>query len=409
MSQTPRDLAAEVARSGRLSPLDAATLGRSLARQLSQGHRIGAVYGVLSPFAVQVRQTQPRQGGAADYRLANPDDQREAPIDPMCRAPELASGAKQTAASDVFALGAVVLQATTGRRGSLAAGLPLNGPQSVPDPLWQVLVQLTQTDPRYRPTADQAESMFASAYAEMRDTGVGAPPPQVLPYEEARESSRVAPVIVLLLILAIVAAVAYFAIRQLVGDDDGDSLAPTSTPTTEQTTATDEPAPEPDEDEGDAGEPAEGEPPTGAEYSGQTILPNGDEAAFVMPSGNVWCWMVGDGDTSWVTCSIAEKSFTAEGDDPNCPDANAVSMVDSEAQWVCVDEVALPQAAEGQAAASWLPEDGNLFDDQYAVLEYDYTIELGALSCTSASSGISCVNSDTGHSFTLAREVFEFN
>lgn len=421
MSQTPRDLAAELARSGRLTPLEAALLGRSLSRQLAQGHRIGAVYGVLSPFAVRVHPAAARGGSSrsTEYRLANPEEQREAPSDPMCRAPELAAGAAPSAASDVFALGAVVLQATTGRRGSLSAGLPVSGPRSVPDPLWQVLVQLTQPDPQYRPSVEEAESMFAGAYAEMRDMGVGVPAPDVLPYQEHRESSRAAPIVVLVLILAVVAGIGYYAVRELVGDNDDEVAASTDAPDTETQTGTQEPNPEPEptgestptETETETESETEGEdtPTDGAEYDGDTILPNADEAAFVMPSGNVWCRMFADDSNAWVTCSITEKSYVGESDDPQCDDGNAITMVDSGPSWTCTDGGPLPDAEQGDIAASWLPEDGTVFDGQYAALDYDATIELGPLSCTSRTDGLTCSNADSGSSFTLAREAFEFN
>lgn len=422
MTPPPQDLSAELAGSGRLGPAQSAALGRSLARQLNHGHRIGAVYGQLSPFAVRV---QTDQSGRKVYRLADPQDLQGAPSDPMCVAPEVAAAGRQSTASDVFALGAVILQAVTGRRGALSAGLPLEGPRSVPPVLWQVLVELTQPNPAYRPNAERAEAMFAGALEELRHAPPPAAAPPALAYEETRETSRAVPIVVLTLIFALVVGVGYYAVQSLRSDPDttasesdvdptptGADDAPTD-PVTEaappaETTPADETEDETDtetETETDDG------PTEGAEYSGRTITAHGDEAAFAMPSANVWCSLNDSGSEPVIACTILEKDYEADaGNDPGCTDGNTVTMSGGDGpRWVCSANSALGLSRSGNPAASWFPEDGDLLEGTYAVLDYDYTLRVGPLSCTSRTTGVTCANDDSGHRFVLARGEFDFD
>lgn len=108
-----------------------------VARAIATAHHVGIVHGRLDPWAIHV--------GASDRPrieltgLATRSDGH--PWSRRCRAPEIVDGAEPDAASDVFAIGAMLeIFAITARR-------------EVPEGARAVIAEATAADPEERPTA----------------------------------------------------------------------------------------------------------------------------------------------------------------------------------------------------------------------------------------------------------------
>lgn len=145
-----------------------------------------------------------------------------------------------------------------------------------------------------------------------------------------------------------------------------------------------------------------------------TILTTGDQASFVMPSGNIQCVM----RPGSAICQIASKQFDpAKGDmDPNAlggctpESADAVTVIDDEAAtWGCTSETIRGQAAlelGGWWAADDIGDTENVDGTDLAVLSYGQSLQLGQMLCVSESTGISCRDLNSSAGFTLAREDY---
>ena len=152
-----------------------------------------------------------------------------------------------------------------------------------------------------------------------------------------------------------------------------------------------------------------------ASGGGGSVTVDADQAAFVLPSGNIACSVTAAG----AVCQIEEKSFTPSPDhlsDANLAGcsaeaADAMRLAEGRGAWTCVPEPLAGQAdvttggwwAE-QVDAETTEEDGATL----AVLPYGWTLTVGGTSCTSAESGVSCVSNDLGRSFTLASSTYNY-
>ena len=145
-----------------------------------------------------------------------------------------------------------------------------------------------------------------------------------------------------------------------------------------------------------------------------TILVGGDQASFVMPSGNIQCVM----RAASVVCQIAEKDFEPVEDDLN-PDALGDCGVDtadavtvlagSRATWGCTSETIRGQAALGLGgwwAADGVGETEEIQGTDLAVLAYDSSLQVGSMLCRSSLTDVTCRDLDSTHGFTLAREAY---
>jgi hypothetical protein len=110
----------------------------------------------------------------------------------------------------------------------------------------------------------------------------------------------------------------------------------------------------------------------------------GSNAYFDSPSQNIECAMVDDGTDS-ATCVIVRYYWDEPG--PDCNNG-AIVQIDSYGTSSFV----------GCAASPVYPND--------RVLPYGYTLTNGRFTCTSADTGVSCTDRDTGTGFTLSREAF---
>lgn len=152
-----------------------------------------------------------------------------------------------------------------------------------------------------------------------------------------------------------------------------------------------------------------------ASGGGGSVTVDADQAAFVLPSGNIACTVTAAG----AVCQIEDKSFTPSPDhlsDANlagctADEADAMRLAAGRGAWTCVPEP-LAQQANVTAGGWWaeqvdtetIEEDGATL----AVLPYGWTLTVGATSCTSAESGVSCVSNDLGRSFTLASSTYNY-
>lgn len=160
---------------------------------------------------------------------------------------------------------------------------------------------------------------------------------------------------------------------------------------------------------------AEAEPRSVQIAGDDTILITGDQASFVMPSGNIQCVLrVGS-----AVCQIANKTFEPAAKDMSdqvlgdctADNADAITALEGQAAaWTCTSETIRGQAAIG--LGGWWAADGvgtteNVEGTDLAVLNYGQKMQLGAILCSSESTGISCRDTTGTAGFSLARESYQ--
>jgi hypothetical protein len=109
-----------------------------------------------------------------------------------------------------------------------------------------------------------------------------------------------------------------------------------------------------------------------------------DLTGFVSPTGNVSCMI----DPSWARCDIIDRDWSPPPRPADCEFdyAHGISLApDEQAQFVCAGDTAFG------------PDD---------VLPYGEAITAGVLRCESAQSGIACRDVQTGHGFSISRELY---
>lgn len=109
---------------------------------------------------------------------------------------------------------------------------------------------------------------------------------------------------------------------------------------------------------------------------------------FVSPSGNIGCAMT----RKSVRCDV--KSHTYEDPEPPA-DCQELEYGDS-------------ITLNGDSAATWTCHGDTVFGTD-ADLPYGASITVGSFTCDSSEAGVTCSNTDSGHSFMLARERYELN
>ena len=288
------DLTARLRRAGRLAPTEAARIGLDVARALGVAHIRGIVHRDVKPGNILLA----RDGRAmvTDFGIARLSADAEGSIPGTTLgsvhyfSPEQAMGATTTAASDVYSLGLVLYEALTGRRAwsgettallaSSRIGAAAPSPRAVrpelPAALDAIVVRALDADPgrRYpngnamataleqvvsRPdpgsptvatdtaalaagaalaTAGTASGHPASTGGRMPPTGpVVGPPRARAPLAAVRRAppAIAAPLIVLLVVLAVVAGA--LGVAMMSGGDTGLAAiaSPTATPTASPT------------------------------------------------------------------------------------------------------------------------------------------------------------------------------
>ena len=169
--------------------------------------------------------------------------------------------------------------------------------------------------------------------------------------------------------------------------------------------------------EDDAAQPSESGAADGGTVevaSDGTVLVGGDQASFVMPSGNIQCVM----RSASVVCQIADKDFQPAEDDLNpealgecgVETADAVTVLaGGRATWGCTSETIRGQAAldlGGWWASEGVGETEEIEGTDLAVLAYDSSLQVGSMLCRSSLTDVTCRHLDSSHGFTLAREAY---
>lgn len=159
----------------RLSFSEIGRIGAQVADALARGHAQGDPHGAISPDCVMLD----REGRA---RLVGPATQR---LEEPYLSPEQVRGEPAGPATDVYALGLVLLEAATGHQvypGNTPAAAEARlyhqpmVPNDVPGPLARALLAMTETDPASRPGAARSAEMLAGMPAAGAPVGAPIPP-----------------------------------------------------------------------------------------------------------------------------------------------------------------------------------------------------------------------------------------
>lgn len=133
----------------------------------------------------------------------------------------------------------------------------------------------------------------------------------------------------------------------------------------------------------DPGQEEEAEPePEEAEPALQPPDDAVSEAAFVTPSGNIWCEI--DGDTA--SCTIGSHSYSVPDQPCDGPYGRVLQVTEDEATLPCLSEEPATSAPDS------LPE-----------LDYGESTVVNDFWCTSEESGITCYSVMSGRGFSVAR------
>lgn len=142
-----------------------------------------------------------------------------------------------------------------------------------------------------------------------------------------------------------------------------------------------------------------------------SIVPAGQQVAFVDPTGSTACLI----DGASVTCEVTSPEWTppepapkdCAGKDAAGKDvASTVLLRDGQPGYGCADGAAFREAANG-AEATWLRRgsDPVIRDPQHGELSglaYGRAISNGSASCSVALAGVTCVDVLTGRGFTVS-------
>lgn len=360
-----RPLSDELAWRGGLDPVRATRIGLQLLAVLDSAHRAGIVHGDISPARVLLRSDGEVVLSGFGHVGAEPSRQVS---DPAYASPEQARGTGACAASDMWALGAVLFAMVEGRpphrsRDSPEETLRVVREEPVPPPpnagpLVQVIHGLLRDDPKERLTAPVVRKALERILNEGEPVAIHAAPrlPWLRTTYEAwfpsarrgaggagdgrgreglgREGRRAGPfaLAVATLVLGTVASVLALATTSgLTGGDDrpSDSSSPSAPPTggAAPSLPREEPPPSASDTPGPPGSSAPGQPPPssstpppagsgGGAYPGPDDPPPSGFYRFTSEAGGFSI----DLPKGWKQVSSGSRfhiKFAAEGDDRN--------------------------------------------------------------------------------------------
>lgn len=110
-----------------------------------------------------------------------------------------------------------------------------------------------------------------------------------------------------------------------------------------------------------------------------------DEHTFASPTGNITCRM----DRRYVSCDVAQYSWSlTAADTASCGEAAlaGLNLTDGAARFDCRTDVLVP--------------------DPQRVLGYGQSVTVGRITCSSASTGMTCRNRRDGHGFFVSRQRY---
>ena len=131
-------------------------------------------------------------------------------------------------------------------------------------------------------------------------------------------------------------------------------------------------------------------------------------ASFASPTGHIVCLM-GSGS---VRCEFhGTKTWSAPWPDGCELDWDSALAVDDQVVGVCAGDTIMGFAAPGQDATAWWHAGGPTVtipeaSMTLAVLPYGTALAVGHMRCDSATTGVTCRNTSTGHGFTMSREAY---
>lgn len=229
-----------------------ARIGQQIAEGLAFAHERGIVHRDVKPGNILL--TPDRRAKLADFGIARLVDRASSLTltghtigTPAYLAPEQVAGREVTGATDVYALGLVLIEALSGRRpfdgtSAEAAVARLHADPTIPDgigPGWRrVLSRMTARDAEDRPTAAEAARLLDGLtrgeapddtalmpQPMARTTAAAAPEPEPAPtptseqaFPASRSRRRLVPVAVAVLIAAV--ALTVLALALTTGDDE---------------------------------------------------------------------------------------------------------------------------------------------------------------------------------------------
>lgn len=132
----------------------------------------------------------------------------------------------------------------------------------------------------------------------------------------------------------------------------------------------------------------------------------GDAAAFSSPSGRIICYLGLDA----ARCDfVGDKAWTAAKPAGCELDWQSTLVVVNTAGAGCVGDTVIETAVVGSEWTTWRRAGDPtvvVYDMTMAVLPYGSALASGVIRCESATSGVTCRNTSTGHGFTMAREAY---
>lgn len=132
-----------------------------------------------------------------------------------------------------------------------------------------------------------------------------------------------------------------------------------------------------------------------------------DAGAFATPSGRIVCLVSIDS----VRCDFVGTDKAWQAPKPtNCElDWGSSLYVTKTAGSTCAGDTVIDTASADSEYVSWRkPSDPivTVYDLKLVALPYGSSLAAGPFQCDSASTGVTCKNTATGHGFTMAREAY---
>ncbi|MGI5129600.1 protein kinase domain-containing protein [Pseudonocardia sp. CA-107938] len=363
---------------GPLPAAQVAALGARLAAGLAIVHATGLVHRDLKPANVILSAQGPRLidfGIARGLGATNLTGTGNLMGTPSFMSPEQATGSRDVGPySDVFALGALLVYASTGASpfdaGTVAGSIykivnTVPDVSAVPEPLRGLVRSCLSRDPAARPTAAQVQDALGGDRFTVPPpvtVPLAARPAPPLPAEAPTDRTPVPTtprrargrLAAIALVLALVTVGGVWLATRAPGVESGAAPADVT---------------------------SDGQP---VDASVDPRFGTGG-ALFRTPSGNIACRM----DPNEVRCDVGDRTWTVPARPPGCTGAWATGATIS---------------GSGEGTLSCVADD---LGGSPAVLGYGESVRLGQLVCVSRQTGVRCENGATLHGFAVSRTSFE--